>query len=137
MPGGDLGEAGVLTVSGDGAMECQMRVNDVFCAVSFSGTMRSAVSVLLEKKRQRKPLACGSKLNLWSSWRLLANASSQRTTISETLEINAIRRNCLQSATWKLSRGLTPTTGTKTQTSKQRNVTDKLSQNTRNCDGNA
>ena len=32
-----------------GALECRMRVNDVFCAVSFSGTMRSATSVLLEK----------------------------------------------------------------------------------------
>ena len=39
----------VLSVSGEGAMECQMRVSDVFCAVSLSGTMRSAISVLLEK----------------------------------------------------------------------------------------
>ena len=33
------------------AMECQMRVNDVFCAVSLSGTVRCARSVLLEKNR--------------------------------------------------------------------------------------
>ena len=39
----------VLPVSVEDAMNCQMRVNDVFCAVSLSGTMRSAISVLLER----------------------------------------------------------------------------------------
>ena len=39
----------VLPVSVESAMECQMRVNDVFCAVSLSDTMRSAICVLLEK----------------------------------------------------------------------------------------
>ena len=30
-------------------MESLLRVNDVFCAESLSGTMRSAISVLVEK----------------------------------------------------------------------------------------
>ena len=45
-----------------GAMECRMRVNGVFRAVSLSGAMLSAVPLLVEKKRswrQRKPTACG------------------------------------------------------------------------------
>ena len=32
----------VLTVFVESAMECQLRVNEVFCTVSLSGTMRSA-----------------------------------------------------------------------------------------------
>ena len=39
----------VLSVSVASAVECQMRDSDVFCAVSLSGTMRSALSVLLEQ----------------------------------------------------------------------------------------
>ena len=39
---------GLVSVS-VGAMECQMRVIVVFCAVSLSGTMPFAISVLLEK----------------------------------------------------------------------------------------
>ena len=33
----------VLSVSVEGATECRMHVNDVFCAVSLSGTMWSAM----------------------------------------------------------------------------------------------
>ena len=32
-------------------MQCRIRVNDAFCAVSLSGTMRSGMSVQLEKNR--------------------------------------------------------------------------------------
>ena len=39
----------VPSVSVESAMECQIRVHDVFFAVSLSGTMRSAISVLLEE----------------------------------------------------------------------------------------
>ena len=46
---GHFGWEHVLFVSVDRAMGCQMRVNDVFCAVSLTGTMWSAISVLLEK----------------------------------------------------------------------------------------
>ena len=42
----------VLPVSVDGAVECQMTCQiTCFCGVSLSGTMRSAISVLLEKTR--------------------------------------------------------------------------------------
>ena len=49
-----LGKAGVLpvsvvlSVSVEGTMLCHMRVDDVFCAVPLSGTVRSAMSVLAE-----------------------------------------------------------------------------------------
>ena len=39
----------VCCLSVEGATECQMRVNSALCAVSSSGTMRSAISVLLER----------------------------------------------------------------------------------------
>ena len=45
-----FGQAGVLSVSVvlsvECAMECRMRVNGLFCAVSLSGTMWSALPVL-------------------------------------------------------------------------------------------
>ena len=41
----------VLSATVESAMECQMRVDDVFCAVSVSDTMRSALSVILERNR--------------------------------------------------------------------------------------
>ena len=43
----------VLSVSVWRAAECQMRDNDVFCAVSLTGTMRSVISVPLEQKTPR------------------------------------------------------------------------------------
>ena len=42
-------------------MECPLRDNDVFCAVSVSGMMQSAMSVLLEKKT---PLAATQAFGL-------------------------------------------------------------------------
>ena len=39
----------VPSVSVESTLECQMRVNDMFCAVSLSGTMWSAAPELLEK----------------------------------------------------------------------------------------
>ena len=39
----------VLSVSVERAMECQMRVHELFCAVSLSGMMQSTISVLSEK----------------------------------------------------------------------------------------
>ena len=39
----------VLSVSVQRVVECQMRDTDLFCSVSFSGTIRSAMSALLEK----------------------------------------------------------------------------------------
>ena len=39
----------VLSSTVESAMECQIGVKDVFCAVSLSGTMRSTISVLLER----------------------------------------------------------------------------------------
>ena len=53
-----------LSVFVESALECQVRVCDVICAAALNGTMRSAMSVLLEKPslwRQRRPLACGAK----------------------------------------------------------------------------
>ena len=51
----------MVSVSGECHGESILRDNDVFCAVSFSGTMWSAVLVLLEKCFwwQRKFFACG------------------------------------------------------------------------------
>ena len=43
-------------------MECRMRDNDVFCAVSLSGTMLSlTITVQKRLRRQRKPFASGPK----------------------------------------------------------------------------
>ena len=36
----------VLSVSVESTMECQTRVNDVVCAVSFSGNVRSAIHAI-------------------------------------------------------------------------------------------
>ena len=47
--GAHFGKVGALSASVQSATECQMRVNDVICAMSSSGTMQSAMSVLLEK----------------------------------------------------------------------------------------
>ena len=41
----------VLSVSVEGAMECRMRVNEMICAVSSSGTMRS-LTVAVHKKTE-------------------------------------------------------------------------------------
>ena len=49
VSGGAFQAEGVWSVSVESAMECRMRGKDVFCVVSFGGTMRSAMSVLLEK----------------------------------------------------------------------------------------
>ena len=46
------------------ALECSLRVNDVFCAVSLSGKMWTLKITVPEKNRlsrPRKPLACGQK----------------------------------------------------------------------------
>ena len=40
----------VSSVVLESVMECRMRGNDVFCDVSVSGTIRSGMSVQLEKK---------------------------------------------------------------------------------------
>ena len=53
MDRGTFGSEQVLSVSVEGALECHMRFNDVFCAVSLSGKTQSA--------RLLQPLLCRSQ----------------------------------------------------------------------------
>ena len=56
-----FGNVGVVCFCGAVCLcgECHGVVNDVFCGVSLSGTMRSAMSVPLKYKPPLPPLACG------------------------------------------------------------------------------
>ena len=71
----------MLSVSVKGAMECHMRVNDAFCAVSSSGTMQSAA------KRHSKRL--GDLLHAHAlSCHLLDGEKSAEKTIHQLLHDN-------------------------------------------------
>ena len=71
-----LGRVGVVCVCGE-CHRVQMCVNDVFCPASLSGTMRSAISVQLEKTASVIFLM----LVLWSAIFSMAKGYSAERTI--------------------------------------------------------